>query len=232
VAGKAMTRGVLYIAWKGHTDPTAMLERSIASLKQHHPDLPHHVEWLPDGSTLLDKAKMADLSPFDETLFLDADTVVMGNLDFGFAKALRHGMAITINVNPWARRYAALRTAGDIVEFDTGVIFFNRSHGPTRDVFDGWKRRVGQDSSVHFIGPSGLARMAHNDQCPFASSVSDHDFNPFVLPVNWNVHPRWQKSVFGEIKVWHDYRGVPEPFYRWNAEHAVPGAVIRCGGIP
>ncbi len=73
--------------------------------------------------------------------------------------------------------------------------------------------------------------MPLNDQCAFASSVSDNGFNPFILPPNWNVHPRWQKALFGEIRIWHDYRGVAEKFYQWNERHRKPGAVIECGGI-
>jgi hypothetical protein len=82
-----MTRGVLYITWPGEGRMPAMLARSRESLAKVHPELPVHVAELPDGSTLLDKARMYDLSPFDQTLFLDADTVVMGNLDYGFEKA-------------------------------------------------------------------------------------------------------------------------------------------------
>ncbi len=224
-----MTRGVLYIVWKGHADPSGVLERSIASLKQNS-QLPHHVEWLPAGSTLLDKAKMADISPFDETLFLDADTVVMGSLDFGFHQARKHGLACCVNINPWAKRYTSLKASGDMIEYDTGVIFFTKAK-PVLDVFDGWKRRTGMDSSVSFVAAEGVRRMALNDQCGFASSVSDNGFNPFILPPNWNCHPRWQKTIFGEIRIWHDYRGVAEKFYQWNERHRKPDAVIECGGI-
>ncbi len=47
-------------------------------------------------NTLNQKATMFDLSPFDETLFLDLDTVVLGRLDFGFQKAQQFGLAIAI----------------------------------------------------------------------------------------------------------------------------------------
>ena len=78
-------RGVLYIVWGSAAE--GPLERSLDSLKSHHPELPVHVARLGDGACLLDKARMGDLSPYKETLYLDADTVVLGNLDFGFAKA-------------------------------------------------------------------------------------------------------------------------------------------------
>ena len=83
--------GVLYIVWGDGV--AGLLKRSIASLQHFHPELPVHVEKLPDGSGLLDKASMMDLSPFRETVFLDADTVVMGRLDFAVERARRGGLS-------------------------------------------------------------------------------------------------------------------------------------------
>ncbi len=97
-----MNRGVLYLKW-GEFDQ--LLERSIASLRKWHPDVPYHVHELPSDSTYLDKTLMYELSPFDTTAYLDCDTVVMGNLDYAFDRAERHGLACCINEVPWARRY-------------------------------------------------------------------------------------------------------------------------------
>jgi hypothetical protein len=47
---------------------------------------------------------MAAMTPFEETLFLDADTVPLGRLDFGFEQAQRFGLACCICEVPWARR--------------------------------------------------------------------------------------------------------------------------------
>jgi hypothetical protein len=82
---------VLHGVWGRKLD--RFLERSIASLELFHADLPFHVERLPDDATLLDKARMLDLAPFEETLFLDIDTVVLGRPDFGFEKAIKHDLA-------------------------------------------------------------------------------------------------------------------------------------------
>jgi hypothetical protein len=72
--------GVLYVVWGDGVD--GLLQRAQASLKHFHPELPVHVERLPEGSGLLDKAGMMDMTPFEETVFLDADTMVMGRLDY------------------------------------------------------------------------------------------------------------------------------------------------------
>src|ERR1700749_4515757 len=92
-------RGALYVVWEpaqpgaGSAAIKASLERAIASFRDHHPELAHHVATLPRGSTLHDKAGMFEPSPFETTVYLDADTVVLGRLDYGFEMAERHGLA-------------------------------------------------------------------------------------------------------------------------------------------
>ena len=69
--------------------------------------------------------------------------------------------------------------------------------------------------------------MPHNDQAGFARAVADTGFVPFVLPSNWNLRPEWHKSFFGPVKVWHDYRPVPEALLEWNANQEAADSVIQ-----
>lgn len=224
-----MTRGVIYMKWKGYEPKVdTALSRSIASLNAVHPELPYKVFALPDGATLLEKAQMFDLSPFDETLYLDADTVVMGRLDYGFAKAAHHRIAVCLCECPWARRYGGLKDAGDMVEFNTGVIFFKKTASV---LFDSWKRHIEIDSSVRFLSKDGIKTMSLNDQASFALAVEQTGFNPWVLPMNWNFRSTWQKTVFGEIRIWHSYDEVPRTLTGWNAQQSQPDAVIGCAKI-
>ena len=214
------SRGVLYLVW-GQFD-RALLDRAIASVREFHPDLPVEIARLGDDATLLDKAGMLDLTPFDETVFLDADTVVLGDLGFGFDKASRQGLACSICECPWARRYGGID--GDIVEYNTGVLFFTKDAKP---VFDAWKARVRDiDSSIVFRRGNSLARMPLNDQAGFAMAIEETGFNLFVLPYNWNFRPKWHKSWYGPLKIWHDYEPVPEPIRQRNADQAALSAII------
>lgn len=215
------TRGVIYLVW-GRFDQ-ALLDRSIESVRRHHPELPIHVKQLPDGSTLLDKAGMADVAPFDETLFLDADTVVLDRLDWAFAKARERGLACSICECPWARRYAGV--GGEVVEYNTGVLFFTRA---ARPVFDRWAALAREvDSSMIFQQGGQLVRMPRNDQAAFALAVEETGFPLFTLPFNWNFRPRWHLGWYGPIKIWHDYAPIPEPLVGANAEQARPDSVLR-----
>ncbi len=219
-----MSRGVLYLVWPGDPRTEDMLERSRASVAAVHPELAVHVERLEHGS-LLDKARMADITPFEQTLYLDVDTVLLGRVDFGFEKAVMTGLACCICECPWARRYGGFSDRGDIVEYNTGVLFFTDA---SLHVFNGWKRCVATvDSSIEFRTNDGNNyKMPYNDQAGFALAINELEYNPFILPMNWNFRPAWHKSMFGPIKIWHDYTAVPDSLRAWNDDQCAADAVI------
>lgn len=215
-----MTRGVLYMIWPGPVDCEPLLQRSIASVKLWHPELPIHVERLPDGATLLDKAKMNDITPFCQTLYLDADTVVMDRLDYGFDRAERFGMACSICEAPYAARFAGLADRGDLVEYNTGVLFWEVgiSRGFMGEFFPSWKRWCGElDSSLTWTERGQWFTMPLNDQAGFAAAMDASRARPFILPMNWNLRPQWQTSWFGKVKVWHAYWDPPQELLDDNA---------------
>lgn len=239
-------RGILYLIWKGPNDPTEVLKRSIASVKHWHPELPYKVVELPADSTLLCKSQMYDLSPFDETLFLDADTTVMGKLDYGFIQAEKHGIACCISANPWNRRYYALDQQQDAVEYSSGVVFFDKGYDgghedlwgtwhshSTRDVFSKWLSLDGTDTTCSYFEAAGkqIFKQPVNDQALFSLAMAQLNFNPFVLPMNWNIYPRWQKYFCGELKIWHGYDDIPPTLLEWNADQSRTDAVIKFGAL-
>jgi hypothetical protein len=206
-------RGVLFVKWG---DVGAALDRSMASMRRLHPELPIHVHDLPAGSTLHDKARMFDVSPFDQTLYLDVDTVVLDRLDYAFERAARHGLACCICESPWARRHDGLRDAGDLIEYNTGVLFFTRAAGA---LFERWKAlapMLDATTRVTRRSDGAVIEQAHDDQASFAKAVDELRFPPFVLPLNWNFRPRWHKLIWGPVKIWHDYAEVSEGLRQWN----------------
>ena len=221
-------RGVLYMVWGDRVVP--YLERSLASVREWHPELPIHIERLEAGvdpvKALLRKARMLDISPFEETVFLDADTVVLGRLDFGFDRARQFHLACTINGCPWARRYGDPRLGGDLIEYSTGVLFFTRA---ARPVFDAWAACVDKvDSSIEWQEPDGRpGRTPFADQAGFAKAVEDTRFCPFVLPLNWNYSAWWFRAFYGPIRIWHDYAEVPDFLRQQNRTYLDPKTRIR-----
>jgi hypothetical protein len=222
-----LTRGVLWMVWGS----TPALVRSRASASYWHPELAQHVVNLPEDSTVLAKSRMFDLSPFDETLFLDADTTVLGRLDYGFNRASVFGMALTHSANPWQRRYYKLKCEPDAAEYSSGVIFFDRRASVKR-LFGFWTFASGRlDSRCKYVD-GGEREQLHNDQGLMSYAIEKEGLNPFVLPQNWNFVPRWQKQFFGPLKVWHGSQDIPKELLEWNTQQSQPEAVIQCTSLP
>ncbi|MCW5606311.1 MAG: hypothetical protein KIT18_17350 [Burkholderiales bacterium] len=209
----------------------------MESLRRHHPDLPVHVvrsQRQPtqrsgdgiDWHLLSEKARVFELSPFAETLFLDIDTVVLGDLSFGFRQAQRFGLACSICEAPLANRFTGLRGAGEIVEYNTGVLFFSQAAEP---VFRRWVELAATlDSSLLFVGANGgLGRMPFNDQASFAKAIHDLGFNPFILPQNWNFRFDYSQTFFGPLKIWHSYADVPADLNRLQAYYRQPDHILQ-----
>jgi hypothetical protein len=228
------TRGVLYVAWgrAGNAALEAMFARSLASLRRFHPGMAHHVVDLPAGSTLLDKARMYGMSPFEETLFLDLDTVVMGDLTFGFERAQEHGLACSICEAPWARRFQS-SVWGDVVEYNTGVLFF-RKRPDVEAVFARWAELAPtMDSSLEFLDENDQpCRMPLNDQASFAMAVHERKFNPYVLPLNWNFRAQFVHEWFGPLKVWHAHEPPPPQLLKLNEMQSAAGARMGFFAMP
>jgi hypothetical protein len=206
-----MSRGVLYMVWGDAIE--GALQRSIASIKKFHPELPIEVVRMPAAAPfhgLAQKTAMFDRTPFTETLFLDADTVVLDRLDYGFAKAAQFGLACCICEVPWAARYLGLGDKPDLIEYNTGVLFFSEK---ARPVFERWKHLATEvDSTLYFMRDGQQKKMPYNDQASFAAAVEDCGLSPFVLPVNWNLRAEFTDNFFGPIKIWHAYDPVPAEF--------------------
>ncbi len=165
---------------------------------------------------------MAEITPFEETLYLDCDTMVMGPLDFGFKMAQEHDLACCICECPWARRFNDLH--GDQIEYNTGVIFFTKS---SVTVFHAWSNFAIRHATIQHHDGDKVISVSGNDQGGFAMAVADSQISPFVLPLNWNFRPDWHRSFFGPLKIWHHYADVPDDVQRFSDEQSDPDSAIR-----
>lgn len=221
--------GVLYMLWGDSHEH--LLKRSLESLKKHHPELPVHIHRVPKGDKengaaemFLTKASMAGISPFENTLYLDADTIVMGTLDYAFERAASFGLACCICECPWAQRYAGLKHCESLVEYNTGVLFFTQK---ARQIMYMWERLVRTvDSSVKYIDHGVEKVMSHNDQAAFARAVEMTGSNPYVLPLNWNFRPRWNRCFYGPIRIWHDVSNPSPEIYTLNGYYDNSDAIF------
>lgn len=187
-----MSRGILYYVWGNYN--TDELKRSIKSAERHGYD--YHVHIAKDEHKgLSNKQGIFDASPFDTTLFLDCDTEIHGNLDFGFDRA--HKLALCLapasNAHQAAEMPFKSRIPKDAPQYNTGVIFFTKDH---KKLFERWAHYINEDPNAY-----------KNDQPHFSLAVLDFDISPYVLPRNWNWRRRVRyesKVLHGELKILHE----------------------------
>ncbi|OQA00795.1 MAG: hypothetical protein BWY69_01569 [Planctomycetes bacterium ADurb.Bin401] len=217
-------RGILYMIWGNNEKHEAMLQRSIDSVKKYHPELPIHIERLEAGGKI-NKTRICSITPFEETAFLDNDTIVLGSLDFAFGKAQKFGMACVINECPWARRYNDKKLTGDMVEYNSGVLFYTQKAKP---LFDAWNKLFPiTDASIIHILNGKKCMMPVADQGSFALAFEQTGFLPYVLPINWNFRPQYYKTCAGPIKIWHCSVDAPQSVYEWNQKQTARDSIIQ-----
>lgn len=191
-------RGIVYYVW-GKYNKTD-LNKSIESLKKFGYDYHVHHDKSDKLAHLQKKVGMFDVSPFETTLFLDTDTIVKDNLDYGFEMAEKYELACSIApasvTYPWLKGEMRNFVHKDLPQYNTGVIFFTRN---TEAIFKRWRELL-------TISPESK----NNDQPQFSQAVYEN-LNPYILPKNWNYRPhvRFEHDLlFGKLKILHSNRTV------------------------
>ena len=204
-----MSRGVIYIYWGNKLE--AELQESLKSVSKYGYD--YRVFKLDESSHFGHKSTMYDLSPFDTTLFLDTDTILLDNIDFGFEMAEKHGIAMTIAPGCYARRFIPELT--DHIEYNTGAMFFSKND-VVKKVYNTWK--------------SHSDEFPRSDQSSFTRAVYEHDFNVSVLPQNYNYRAGLNESqFFGPLKIWHSRLPLPINIHEWNARETLKFGYLHIG---
>jgi hypothetical protein len=203
------SRGALYIVWDEKADDA--LARSITSLNRVHPEMPVHVARIrSERADLLCKCGMFDLSPFAETVYLDVNTVVLGDLGFAFNKAARFGIACCISPSVWARQHIGVK--GDAILYNTGMLFFTQAAKPVFNTYLQLSAEHAKYERSQYMGPG--TRTTHDDEGCFAAALEITGWNPFVLPPNWNFRPGiGHRDIVGPIKIWHHYVDPPAAMF-------------------
>jgi hypothetical protein len=203
-------RTIFYVIWGDKPEYRAMLERSKTSVEKLVPGSAVEVLEGDPALGLLNKPRLLwdrlkKAGTKDEFLFLDCDTTVMGNLEFGFRAARQSGMACCICECPWLRRYG--NEYGDEVEYNSGVIFFNSNASDVFRAWD-WMSHEPQPRS-RFSWGSDECGLECDDQFSFSRAIGENDFPLFTLPLNYNFRPLFHTRMFAPLKVWHSPHEAP-----------------------
>lgn len=158
IIAKPKNRGVIYVAFG--RPYLAMALYSRVSLARTNPGLPAcivtnlqiektQIPMLGVADTVISldaevaknrsiKTAIIDYTPFEETIFLDCDTVVMGRLDKGFEYLRYFDICARLNPYPQTRRGKADipifdgLEVGDCPHWNSGVLIFSKSGGARR----------------------------------------------------------------------------------------------------
>lgn len=207
-------RGILLISC-GESD--AYASRAIRSILATTP-LPIHIHREPAGGldTRKVKTQMNLLTPFDETLFVDTDTLMLRDPSPMFRllenrkmpiymssgagsktleEMLRHGFYTSKVYGPYRKVLQDL--PGDWLHYNSGVILFRRSAAECHDFFAKWR-----DTLEKYGGLDEPAMFP-----------SQHVIRPGLLNSRWNFQFNWEK---------------PDEFLKNNVPRI--GVLHLCGG--
>lgn len=181
------------------------------------PELPNvTVEQIPPDNGLWVKPLHISNLPYERTLFLDTDTLVVHKDALLPFKILGdYSLALTHAPN---RGYAYLRGVPNCVPtFNSGVLFINREHPETADIMQSWKR----------IYAPRKHKKRLSDQAILSGILWRKRATIFVLPPEWN----WRGKMGGSIpksmlRIVHHRKATRLQMRgRFKLEHAVDGTI-------
>lgn len=205
-----MNQGVLYIAYGEQARAQASI--SIQTLRRHAPRLPvavvsdtplgdtqhiYHPE--ADKGARTQKTQMYRLSPFEETLFLDADTEVLATPAVGFKMLQYVDLVLAqdpkrifadnnwLHLNQEEIAYTEqILGSRQYMYFNSGVIFFKRNER-VEAMMDAWHEE--------------WKRFGEHDQMALLRAIHLNPVRIAPMRAPWNTHIRSQAAF-----VFHKHR--------------------------
>jgi hypothetical protein len=216
------SNGALYIITQDRRY-VDMLLTSAASLKEAMPDLPITVfSQFPFNSSFIDnvvivrptqdgfydKARLIADSPYDRTLFIDADTFVLEPVPELFSLLDQFDCAATHEEylsTDWFARYPRQDIAASFPEFNTGILLVKRSLR-TQQLLQQW-------GDLYQAYLQEKPDQPLNDQPFFRAAVYYSDIRMATLTREYNCKFRGQGYLNKAVKILHghvDFQLVPD----------------------
>lgn len=209
-----MKSGIIYITFVKNKKSNSIKELvcSVESVKKLHPELPitlftdkdPNIKWIDDVKIITidsERVKQKYLydSPYDNTLYLDCDTVIEAPIEESFRLMERFDMAATHDImrkDPkkaarWSK-YAAVPDG--FSEFGGGVVMFRKS--PAVENFFGiWHKNFNE-----WCASTGLIK----DQPSFMVSVWQcQDLKFYILPPEFNTRTKKYNNI--KTRILHEH---------------------------
>lgn len=141
--------------------------------------------------TFLDKPRNLLKSPYDETMYVDTDTYIVGDITGVFDCLEYAPLAVTIDAFEGALydedTWVDQTIPRSFPEFQTGVMIYQQTKD-VREFIDSWKQNHSPPD--------------YPDQLSFRQTLYKHDTGISPLPLRYNV--LMGTSVNGPVKILHD----------------------------
>lgn len=144
---------------------------------------------------LLNKPKHLKLSPYEKSIFLDTDTIILDNFSELFT-ILDH-FDFCAATGPMDYKWPRIngRELVGYLPYNTGVLGYN-SNKLCQNVFEDW---------LNFYQDRLDLNLGGNDQTPFLESVFKHKANVCTLPNNYNLRTNFPANLTRDkVKILHD----------------------------
>ncbi len=214
-----MSKGAIYVVTQ---DPRYMglLRTSAERLKTVMPDLPitvfsqfpvsgacydRVIPVEPSGDGFYDKTRLIRESPYEQTIFVDADIYVAEPFPELFSLLDRFDCAATHEEyldTDWFHRYPRPDIPSSFPEFNTGVLLFKRSALMVRVLLnwaDLYKMFREENPSLSIKG------QTINDQPFFRAALYKNDARIATLAREYNCKFRGQGYLAGPVKILHGH---------------------------
>jgi hypothetical protein len=209
-----MSTGAIYILT--HDDRYVSLAlQSLATLKQAMPDLPvtffsqfpitnslidRVIPVTPSRDAFYDKTRLIRETPYERTIFIDADIYVVQPFPELFPLLDRFDCAATheeyLNTD-WFHRYPRPDIPSSFPEFNTGILVYKRS--PQMDLaLKNWQDLYANFSAKH-------PDLPINDQPFFRVAAYQSDIRIATLTREYNCKYRGQGYLNGPVKLLHGH---------------------------
>lgn len=182
-----MTRGVVMVVYGEQAEQSE--RRACEALEHICPDLPVHIErqrrgWATDtAESRYAKVTLFNWSPFDHTVYLDADTQVYQSIDVGF-QMLADGWDIVISPSQNQDEYEWLWHCGKVDKAETlkalgfqalqlqAGVFFMAKNERTEALFEAWRTEY--------------SMYGFQDQGALLRALYQHPLKIWLLGRPWN----------------------------------------------
>lgn len=214
-----MTTGAIYILTQDARYVPLALD-SLATVKRAMPDLPvTFLSQFPVSSPLVDRAisvapardgfydktRLMRESPYDRTLFIDADIYAVKPFPEMFDLLDRFDCAATheeyLNTD-WFNRYPRPDIPASFPEFNTGILLFKRS-ALMDGVLKKWETLYADYLRQKSDQP--IVDRQINDQPFFRAAIYESDVRMATLPREYNCKFRGQGYLNGPVKLLHGH---------------------------